>query len=263
MLFFLLGDLRFYEYHKREYTGDLGSMIKFMRFVEDKQWDIIKYGELGDSIEKIVENMPSYTQFSNSKFQKVERRDEFFFRTTYEYVFYSFPMLIVIFFILNKIFYALFNHRISKYLRMFSFWGYFSELAIQGNIEIFTFLALRQFILAFSFDIESKAYISLLIILFWIVVVFSIAGYYMYYYFYGPLSKYFLINNYRLKSAFTSNMIIYGMRPLVKGAVHSLCYHDYLLQISLLLTIELLTVIILCYFEMAYGTHRKKFVLFF
>ena len=131
---------------------------------------------------------------------------------------------------------------------MFSFWGYFAELAIQGNIETFSFLAFRQFLQPISFNFNNKIYMAVVILSFWIVVVFTFAGYYLYFYLYGKLSKYFLVNNYRIKSAFASNMLTYAVRPFLKGAIHSLCYDHYEVQISLLFSIEVLTIIVLCYF---------------
>lgn len=68
---FLLGDLRLYEYHKRNYEGELGKMMSLIRHLENQQWEMMKFDGYSDKIDKIVDDMPSYADYSNKKFMEL------------------------------------------------------------------------------------------------------------------------------------------------------------------------------------------------
>ena len=131
-------------------------------------------------------------------------------------------------------------------------------MLVQGNIEYFTFLALRNFLTPFSFDIASKLLQVLVILMFFIVGLTTFASYSLYYYDYGKLAKYFLCNLFRFKSSYVLMTIMYGVRPLLKGTLHALLFKHWEVQIWCLLGVELVIQIIVLGFELKYDSHRSK-----
>ena len=151
-------------------------------------------------------------------------------------------------FILYKIFFLIFNYEISKYLRPYSFLLIFFDLVIQSNVEYFTFLGLRTLITSFSFNYISKFLILIGIIMMFITVLCSISSYFLYYYKYGKLGRYFLVNLFRFTSSYPLMVIMFGIRPFLKGAVHALVYDNWFIQIWTLMGIEIAIVIVIFYF---------------
>ena len=131
-------------------------------------------------------------------------------------------------------------------------------MLVQGNIEYFTFLALRNFLTPFSFNIESKLLQVLVILMLLLVGLTAFASYSLYYYDYGKLAKYFLCNLFRFKSSYVLMTIMYGVRPLLKGTLHALLFEHWEIQIWSLLGVELVIQIIILGFEFKYDNHRSK-----
>ena len=67
----------------------------------------------------------------------------------------------------------------------------------------------------------------------------SYASYFLYYQEYGKLARYFLVNMFRFPSSYALMVILYGLRPFLKGTVHALMYNNWCLQIWLLFGVEL------------------------
>ena len=114
----------------------------------------------------------------------------------------SVPYIIILFIVVNKLFYCLFNYEISQHIRIFSFWGFLLQMGLESNIEFFTFLGFRNFHTMMSFNFTHKVYLSLMIFFMFFVIIFAFGGYFLLYYFYGKLAKYFLDNLYRIEGAF-------------------------------------------------------------
>jgi len=62
-------------------------------------------------------------------------------------------MVLLMFFILRMAFRFLFNFKISKFLRPFSFWGYLGLIMIDGNLQYYFFLFLSQHKIGFSLSV--------------------------------------------------------------------------------------------------------------
>ena len=66
------------------------------------------------------------------------------------------PFTVVGVFLLNRLFYLLFDYKISQWFRPFSFWFILLDLLVQNNLEFFSFLACRTLETLFSFSASSK-----------------------------------------------------------------------------------------------------------
>ena len=143
-------------------------------------------------------------------------------------------------------------------MRPYSFLWVLLEILVQSNIEYFTFLALRNFQTPFSFNIESKLLQVLVILMFFLVTFTAFCSYSLYYYDYRKLAKYFLFNLFRFKSSYVLMTIMYGVRPLLKGTLHTLPFSHWEIQIWSLLGVELLMQVIILAFEFKCDSHRSK-----
>ena len=56
-------------------------------------------------------------------------------------------------------------------------------------------------------------------------------------------------------------IIIYGIRPFLKGVVHAMLYEEWELQIWFLVGIEAFIVGIIIVFEILFKSHRSKLIL--
>lgn len=133
-------------------------------------------------------------------------------------------LTIILVFVLQKIFYLLFNYEISKFLRSYSFWLILGELLIQNNIEFFTFVGFRAFQTSFAFSFVSKCMNAFSILFLFLVIFATFTSYVIYYTQYGKLARYFLINMYRFPSSYALMIVCYGIRPFLKGIIHAMLY---------------------------------------
>lgn len=144
------------------------------------------------------------------------------------------PLTLILVLLWNKVFYLLFNYRISSYLRPYSFWLIVADILIQNNIEFFTFLGLRSLDTMFSFNFSTKALNAFSIIFIFIIISCVAYSYLLYYYKYGKLARYFLVNMFRFRSSYVLMIITYGVRPFLKGVIHAMFFEEWELQLWLL-----------------------------
>ncbi len=135
------------------------------------------------------------------------------------------------FLIFNRLFYLLRNYRISVFLRIYSFWLQLLFLIIFSNSTTISFLFFEYTKLLFSFSTFFTIIHSLSLGIFGLFLIVSLSLLYMSYYCYGPLSKYFLINMYRSKDAFTLTFILNCVRPIIESAIHSFLFQNNLTQL--------------------------------
>jgi len=153
------------------------------------------------------------------------------------------------------LFYLLYNHRISKLIRPFSFWGYLGVIMIDGNLQMMYFLMFSQNSLLFSFDFNDKIQHVLEQFIFCIYLLFSVSCYFLYYSFYKKLSKYFL-DNCKLNISSVFGLAISScFRQLCLAAIHNLLRHDPPTQNLMLIGVEVLYI---C-FTIFYSEMTKKF----
>ena len=121
-------------------------------------------------------------------------------------------------------------------------------MLLEGNIEYFTFLFLRQSGYFVSKDFSYKLHIIFTVLFYFVIFLYAIGFYFMSKYFMGKLSKYFLDNIFRINGCFLLMTLIYGVRPLSRGIIHALMYYDPDKQLLLLSIVDgLLMLIIIDY----------------
>ena len=202
--FFVVDDLWLYSYHDKKYDGVVRQVLDVIQLVEEKQWELMGLTELKQSLEDSMQEGQPYNAYSNERHMEEARSNDVFVGNTVDFFVFGLPALLLFVFLCNRLFYLLFNYRVSFLLRPYSFWAVLLELALQSNIEYFTFLGLRCLGIPFSFSCPSKWLLILAVTMFFLVVFTAFISYALYYCWYGKLARYFLVNMYRFPSSYAS-----------------------------------------------------------
>lgn len=144
IIFLFIEQLQFYNYHLTEYNGIIQQVLETADLVESQMWKIIPQSAALDWISNPFP-LPNYNIYTNPKFLEVERKDSIFFQNIKTFIIIYMPFTIVSFFLLNKLFYLLFNFKISSLLRSYSLWLYLGFMIGNQNIATLSFLAIRDF----------------------------------------------------------------------------------------------------------------------
>ena len=257
-LFLAVDDLWLYNYHSNQYDGTALVVFETIQFIEERQWEVIQLDGIKEELEGSVEQTDLYNLQSNPTYLDKERKSNLFIASTMDFFALHLPVTLVMIFLLNRLFCCLFNFKASIFLRPYSFWWILLELLVQGNVEIFTFLALRNCLTPYHFDLPSRLFQVLMILVFFLVVLASYASYSLYYQQYGKLARYFLVNMFRFPSSYVLMAVLYGLRPFLKGAVHALMYYNWELQMWFLFGVELAVWVAMLGFEFGRDSHRSK-----
>ena len=93
--------------------------------------------------------------------------------------------------------------------------------------------------------------------MFFIVLMGATSSYFIYYSKYGKLARYFLVNMFRFPSSYGLMVLMFGIKPLLKGAAHALLYDYWEVQILFLLGIEGVFIIIMAVFEFVFDNYKS------
>jgi hypothetical protein len=137
-------------------------------------------------------NFSEYSGYSNQQFLKMESRTSYFWDGAFELIFYSFPTMLLVFFVFNKIFYLTFEYRISRHFRPFSFLLMIYFLGIGEDISYLSFLSFNNGMNLFSFKFQDKIGHIAWILVFFLLVLFCSGGYFVAKIIYNKLSKHFI-----------------------------------------------------------------------
>ena len=89
--------------------------------------------------ENLVESLDYKKNYTNSFYLQRNNNGIGFFANNLDFFFFELPLAIAIYLVLVMIFKILFNYRLSKYLRKYSFSGMLLFIIYEGNIEQFAF----------------------------------------------------------------------------------------------------------------------------
>ena len=129
-----INDLWLYNYHNQTYDGTALSIFETIQFVQEKQWEISGLDEAKETVETSIEQIDLYNPQSNQKYLEKERKNNLFIASTMDFFVFHVPLMLVLVFLLNRLFYCLFNFTISSLIRPYCFWWIIFEMLIQSNI---------------------------------------------------------------------------------------------------------------------------------
>lgn len=136
------------------------------------------------------------------------------------------PFNIVLFFIFNRVFYILFNHKASQFLRLYSFYFYLLQTIVIQNSQFLLVYSINHLKNMFTFSVDMKA-----------VQIFSLLGigfifitlnlfFPMILYFYLDQSKHFLCNVRLCRWSIYWMMIKFVIKPIIEAGLHVCLYED-------------------------------------
>lgn len=134
---------------------------------------------------------------------------------------------------------ALFNRRVSLYLRKYSFSGIIILMIYEGNMENFSFYFFEEMKNLFSRNITHKVGKIFMLYFFFIAVVFTFGGLLYLKFHYRRLVKYFT-EEYRKTTPYVLMIEAFekSIFPLLFGAIHSLLIDNLVLQTVVLGIVE-------------------------
>ena len=97
-----------------------------------------------------------------------------------------------------------------------------------------------------------------MMVMFFLVVLAAFGCYLWYYREYEKLARYFLVNMFRFPSSYGLMILLYGVRPFLKGTIHALMFYHWPTQVWMLFATELIILLMMLIWEFACDSHRSK-----
>ena len=121
-MFLALDDLWLYNYHNHQYDGTALTIFETIQFIEEKQWEVTGMDGPKETVETAIEDISLYNPQSNKRYMEEERKNNLFVASTMDFFAFHVPLVLVLVFLLNRLFYCLFDFKISSVLRPYCFW---------------------------------------------------------------------------------------------------------------------------------------------
>ena len=147
---------------------------------------------VSDAFNGLTEFLDKKRNYTEPEFFSKNENGMGFFANNLEFFFYELPMVLGTYFVFLMLFKALFNYRISKYIRKYAFYGILLFIIYEGNIEQFAFYFFSECKNLFSFNFSHKIANVLMIYFFFFLIIFSVGGLLFFTFHYRKLVKYFL-----------------------------------------------------------------------
>ena len=144
------------------------------------------------------------------------------FYNCYNFFIFAMPITIITCVLGRFMFNALYQYRISKPFRKFSFWSILILLLFDGNIQQFTFYMVNEWKNSMSFDTSTKVFKIITILFGFMVVVLSIGIYFKSYSYYCRLNRFMMDNNKNYLLGQAALLLQFGIKNIVLGFTNSL-----------------------------------------
>lgn len=240
LFFLIVDDNELYIYHRPDYRGLFHSLIHAQYKIQQEINSVL---DAIPFLDKVEGALPSHEQSANPKYLSMEREANGFLRNSVSYFLVEVPLVLCMYLSLNFFFHRLFNFEISRVLRIFSFRMCLWVMALESNLQSFSFLCFSNFAFLRSYDIFYKLDASLTVLFGFVLVFYALCFYELCHYLYGRLGKYFLTNFLRKNRSYFLMTLLYGVRPVVRGFLHSL-YHSNDAQLLGFVGLDLLMVVV-------------------
>lgn len=161
-----------------------------MNYLQSNIWKLTNSQYIVQSIQDLYD-LPSYLNYTNSKFYEVEGRDSLFFENTKDYFFMLAPVSILSFIILHFIYKALkCSHiGIKSLFRTYSLsYGIILVLFVQ-NISRLSFLSCHNFAHLFFFNTQLRLLQGITVVFVGFMIILSVSFFYHVRYLYGKKTK--------------------------------------------------------------------------
>ena len=240
--FFIIDGIEFYNFHKREYQGVFQETLQFLDFIEDNVWSIIPSEQLLHFLNEPFD-LPNYNAFTNPRFLEKKRMSSLFWQNTKKYFCVALPFSVLYFIILNRLFHLLKSYKVSSLIRIFALWLQLGLMLAVQNISLLNYFFLQNISTLFSLDTESRTLNLLTLLLYGVFIVFCCSFLPLVSFLYGQSAVHFM-NNSRLVPGSLFFCFLRGtLRPLCEGFIHIFLFENQPLQLTLLGTSALLSLL--------------------
>lgn len=212
-LYFFIDDFKFHNYHQVEYDGELKALLDMILTFQENVWNMFSFVPFLSWLSEPFD-IDSYEQHTNSKFRVVEKGDSFFLQRTKKFFLLNLPMVLLSFFLLNRLFYCVFHLRVSCLLRAYSFWFNLVLVLVVQNVASLSFYACHHFRHMFSFSFTTKVFQVMSVAVIGLLLFFALTFFYLCQYFYPNLRKNFLANMYNIEGAFSLMLVRFVLNPI-------------------------------------------------
>ena len=108
-LLLAVDDLWLYNYHRNQYDGTAMTVFETIQFVEEQQYEVVGLEGAKEEIETSIEQVDRYNVQSNPTYLDKERKGNLFIASTMDYFAFHVPLILLVVFVFNRVFYCLFN----------------------------------------------------------------------------------------------------------------------------------------------------------
>ena len=167
---------------------------------------------------------------------------------------------LLVFLLLNRLFYCLFNYQISRFLRTYSFKIFLLEVLLLEDIQKLIFILIRNFSVLFRIKGSAQSLGASIIpltfgglLLFCFITLLPFQRY-----LHGRLSKYFLTNMFRIHGSLPLSCLLYTAKPMIVACIQALCYDCPSVQLFLLGIVELVAIFLMSTYQQKYDLFISK-----
>lgn len=169
----------------------------------------------------------------------------------------SFPLVLFLFFVLNRIFFIIKHLKFSSFLRFYSLWPNLVVLLVIQNLSMFVFLICHHFSHVFYFTFSSKIFQIISFMIITTVILSSVLFYFIIYIKYQDKTSIF-IQGIRFKKGVLPLIILQlVIKPILQSVTNAIFY-EYDEQLLILSSINLLLFVFVCAPEMKCRLYKKK-----
>lgn len=146
----------------------------------------------------------------------MQNSDSFFLQNTKDYFLLYLPIIVLVFFALNRLFHCISKYKLSKFLRYFSIFLTLIMLLFVQNITMLAFLAchhLKNNMFRFNWVLSFLQ--AFVIIFIGLCIILVVSFFYLSRFLYKKKSKIFLINLYPSYNSLTIMTMKLTLKPLI------------------------------------------------
>ena len=224
--YLIISSFELYLYHQLAYDGIFKQILDSLNSVNAVLEELFLTNFFKELLQKNTE-LTDFNFFSNWKYIEVEGINSLFASNLMVMYSMKFLLRVVNFLFLNWLFNRLFQKRVSKILRVYSFKVYLIEILLLGEAPGLAFLFINHVqMLFFSGKASPEDFVvhTISVSLYWILFLLILSLFFLYKKMYPSLVKYFYNNLRPVRGSLQYCWIRYALKPTIVGCLHALFF---------------------------------------
>ena len=241
--------LQFYYYHRQNLTYfserllssvntmalERGSLLQ--NLIQDCDNSLCE--GINSAYENVLSSLDRQKEYSPPGFLEKNENGIGFFANNLEFFFFELPGIIVVYVAFALLFRLLFNFRVSRLIRKYSFYGVLVFIMFEGSVEQFAFYFFAECRLLYSATPLHKLGRVFMLLFFFPLIIFTVGGLTFFLVHYKKLVKYFMEDCRKVSLlAILLESLEKGIFPLIFGSIHALLLENLLAQTITLGAVE-------------------------